>query len=140
VGDQLLKYFSVTQQKDFFIWSKKLGFVFNVNPDIAFNIRIPHYGFLIGAIVLFSIFTFQYISAWRKRERVLIWGYGLFLVGALSNLIDRFIYGYVVDYFFFAPFSYLNLADVAIVAGGLIFLVEIVRNQFFKHKSRKKSS
>ncbi|MCX7557965.1 signal peptidase II [Sulfitobacter sp. F26204] len=56
---------------------------------------------------------------------------GLLVGGALANVVDRLIYGYVLDFLnnsccgFNNPFVY-NLADVFIFAGaiGLIFLAE----------------
>ncbi len=138
--DQFLKYLSVSQQHDFFIWAKKLGFVFNINPDIAFNIQIPRYGFIISVTIFFALFIWQYVFAWRAKEKLLIWGYALFIIGALSNLIDRVIYGYVVDYLYFAPVSYLNLADIAIVVGALMFGGQILYGRLrglFKRKKPK---
>lgn len=50
-------------------------------------------------------------------------GAGLMLIGALSNLIDRWNYGYVIDGFFFGPWwPVFNLADVAITVGLLLYL------------------
>ncbi len=42
------------------------------------------------------------------------------IAGALSNLFDRYYYGYVIDYFDLAYFSVFNLADLMIVAGALL--------------------
>jgi signal peptidase II len=49
------------------------------------------------------------------------------MVGALSNLLDRAILGYVVDYvnIFFWPI--FNLADCLIVAGVLLYLFGEIR-------------
>lgn len=48
---------------------------------------------------------------------------GIILLGAASNLLDRFLYGGVVDYLHIIVPSVINLADVMIVAGvaGLFF-------------------
>jgi lipoprotein signal peptidase len=48
------------------------------------------------------------------------------ILGATSNLADRFQYGYVIDYFDLKYFTVFNLADVLIV-GGTIGLLWFLR-------------
>ena len=45
------------------------------------------------------------------------------LFGAISNIIDRFKYGYVVDYFDLKYFTVFNLADTMIVCGVFCLLI-----------------
>lgn len=46
----------------------------------------------------------------------------IFIVaGALSNIIDRFLHGYVVDYLKFGFWPTFNLADVFIVLGIIVY-------------------
>lgn len=51
----------------------------------------------------------------------------LLFAGALSNLIDRLIYGHVVDYFRVAT-GIINLADVLITAGFALYLWNMRKN------------
>ncbi|THF47060.1 signal peptidase II [Allorhizobium terrae] len=58
-------------------------------------------------------------------------GYCLIIAGAFGNIIDRFTYGYVVDYILFHTetwsFAVFNLADSLITVGaGLILLQELL--------------
>ena len=58
-------------------------------------------------------------------------GFALVIGGAVGNLIDRAMYGYVIDYFLFHTpvwsFAVFNLADAAITIGaGLIILDEFL--------------
>jgi len=48
----------------------------------------------------------------------------LIVIGGLSNLFDRLILGYVIDWIYlpFFPFSVLNLADIYITL-GLLFTI-----------------
>ena len=52
--------------------------------------------------------------------------YGLLLGGVFGNLVDRLIYGYVIDFLDFIIFGFnfaiFNLADVAIVCGALMLV------------------
>ena len=69
------------------------------------------------------------VVVWILRERKLadILPLGLVLGGALGNIRDRLINGYVIDYAdlhfgTFRPFLIFNLADAAITIGVLIIL------------------
>lgn len=53
----------------------------------------------------------------------------ILLGGAISNLVDRLRFGYVVDYIDLKAFPVFNLADVAIILGSLMLLVEIFRKK-----------
>ncbi len=69
------------------------------------------------------------VAVWLWRERLVgdIAALGLVLGGALGNIYDRAVLGYVVDYAdlhfgSFRPFLIFNLADTAITVGVLIVL------------------
>ncbi len=63
----------------------------------------------------------------KETKRADILPLGLVLGGALGNIVDRALYGYVVDYADlhfgeFRPFLIFNLADAAITIGVLLIL------------------
>lgn len=64
----------------------------------------------------------------RKGKAVLALGLALVLGGAIGNLIDRVLYGYVVDFllFYWRDWSYpaFNVADSAITCGALLILFD----------------
>lgn len=63
---------------------------------------------------------------WRSRPQGLFGiGLALVLAGAVGNLIDRLLLGYVIDFFelLFVRFAIFNVADIAVTAGcGLCIL------------------
>ncbi len=63
------------------------------------------------------------MSRWEQA------GYGLVLAGAVGNGIDRFVNGYVVDFFNFVwiRFPVFNVADVAINIGVACLLMGLLR-------------
>ena len=80
---------------------------------------------LVGVTALISIVVF----VWMLREKLLgeILALGLVLGGALGNIRDRYLYGYVIDYADlhigdFRPFLIFNVADAAITIGVVIIL------------------
>jgi len=73
------------------------------------------------------------VLVWMFRERLMgeIFGLSLILGGALGNIVDRSMLGYVVDYAdfhigTFRPFLIFNLADAAITIGVVIILARSI--------------
>lgn len=56
---------------------------------------------------------------WRRRSGPALQqaGFALIVAGALGNLTDRLVRGYVVDFIHVAHWPVFNVADAAIVAG-----------------------
>lgn len=69
------------------------------------------------------------VAVWMMREKAFgdILALALVLGGALGNIRDRYLYGYVIDYADlhfgdFRPFLIFNVADAAITIGVVIIL------------------
>ncbi|SOE17960.1 signal peptidase II [Hoeflea halophila] len=101
------------------------------NEGIAFSMLggLPDTALLMltGLVIVFVLFLW-----WRTppERRIAHLGYALIIGGALGNLIDRAVYGHVVDYILFHTatwsFAVFNLADAFISIGaGLIVLDEV---------------
>lgn len=90
----------------------------SLNPGIAFGL-FKNQGrfFLIPAFLAVLLIFLVYLKT-SKEKTAFRWGLLLILTGAVSNLIDRIVYGSVIDYLLLAKFPYsFNLADSAILAG-----------------------
>ena len=92
-----------------------------LNPGAAFGMFAYNRLFFIAiAVVVIGIII------WARREILALpWevkaGCGLFLGGAIGNLIDRARQGLVIDFFDFRIWPVFNIADIAICIGvGLI--------------------
>jgi signal peptidase II len=87
-----------------------------------------------GLIALVTAVTaFVGWLAWKSEPRQVMAriGFALIIAGAIGNLIDRLLYGHVVDYVFFHTpvwsFAVFNFADACITVGaGLVILQEAV--------------
>ena len=87
-------------------------------------------GWVLGLIVVSLIiisFIIYYISKNSPKNKAEVVGYSLILGGAFGNLLDRIIYGYVVDFLDFYIFGYdypiFNLADSFIFVGVVILVI-----------------
>lgn len=68
---------------------------------------------------------------WRSTQALVRAGLALCIGGALSNAVDRLLYGAVADFFHFHwqaySFYIFNIADVAITVGVLLLVLDIVQ-------------
>lgn len=105
-----------------------------------FNIvRVHNYGVTFGmlygmltpiVISILSILVLSVLLYWGNKERYILPYAILVSFGALGNIHDRLIYGYVVDFldFFWYGFHWpaFNIADCAIVFGNVNILLMIL--------------
>ena len=88
-------------------------------------------GSLILAILsaIFLIFFIKYIVDLKKLSMFSVFDFSLLLAGIMGNMLDRFIRGFVVDFFDFVVFSYdypvFNVADIFIVVGIILLLINM---------------
>lgn len=84
----------------------------------------------------------SYIKKEQHINNLMIFSYGFLIGGILGNLIDRLFRGYVVDFFHFYIFGYdypvFNIADILIVVGISLMLIEVIRGEINELKSRRK--
>lgn len=103
------------------------------NTGIAFSFLEGKLTFIIGMSFLVLFFLFFYLKK-KKSNWIEVLCYGMLIGGAIGNLVDRIVYGYVIDFFDFTLFRYqfpiFNVADMCIVIGifGLLFV------SFFENK------
>jgi signal peptidase II len=109
-----------------------LDVVFAKNPGISYSLlpaksEAGRFGLVIAAVVVtMCLLVWLYRSATRTTAVAL----GMIIGGGLGNAYDRFAYGFVADFYHFHldGFSWyvFNLADVAVVAGVGLLLLESV--------------
>jgi signal peptidase II len=132
--DQIVKYAVETrlplyEQVDLIPF---LALVHSRNTGVAFSLLSGVDGMWLSLFVL-AIVIFMIVLALRTAADQIFarLGFALIIGGAVGNLIDRFLRGYVVDYVYFHTpgwsFAIFNLADAFITIGaGLIILEEFL--------------
>lgn len=90
--------------------------MFSAFQDYLLYVRVA----IIGGLI--SYILFATVSSYRR------WCFLLVTVGALGNVLDHFIYGHVVDMFYFKFWGYsfpvFNVADSVIFVGIVLLLAE----------------
>lgn len=83
---------------------------------------------LINLLILGIIFRFMFAQIERIDKKTML-ALNLILAGGISNLIDRIVRGFVVDYIDVSPifkFPVFNLADMCIFFGWIMLVISIV--------------
>ena len=127
VLDQFIKWFAIdfVERGGFFIW-KFFEFGLYKNEGIAFGIKIPQEVFYVLVVFIIYFIYQKFKKEINKKDLLVITSLVFIGSGAVSNIIDRILRGYVVDYLHFFNISAFNLADVVIVIGiGLLIGKEL---------------
>ena len=134
--DQLVKYWTISYIKPVStipLLENVFHLTYIENRGAAFSILQGQKWFLvcITMIVLAMVFV-----AFRKKmivHKTGEWALLLITGGAIGNLIDRIVRGFVVDTFDFRliNFPVFNVADIFVVCGGILLIFYIL----FKHPS-----
>lgn len=125
--DMLTKYF-FTDVYNLVIIKNIVSFYYKENTGASFSMLEGHTylltilsSLLIVAIVLFDIFH-------KSKNKLYTLSFALILTGAIGNLIDRVIFGYVRDFIRldFVNFAIFNIADSCLTIGAILFCIYIM--------------
>lgn len=138
VADQVIKIFVSANLKEIgsvSVIDNLLSFTYVENNGVAF-------GSFAGNRWIFVVLTAALIAAiliymFKKKplSKLFYASVALIIGGGIGNLIDRIMYGYVVDYIslsFFPPVC--NFADYCITAGTVLLMIYVL---FFTGTSKK---
>ena len=116
-----------------------IDFIYTENTGAAFGMLSNNTWFLIGftavfivAFVLFDIFNHS--KNWFYRI-----GYVLVLAGAIGNLVDRIMFGFVRDFIAISFFPFIfNVADIFVTVGTVLLMIYVVFYMFNADTKEKK--
>ena len=121
--DRLLKTYAKLADPEISLISDIFIFRYEENPYIAFS--LPLSGPLLSLVIASIIFALIILARDRyKKESAELIPIIFIIFGAASNLYDRLLHGFVIDYLYLRYFTVFNLADSLIVlsTGYLLLL------------------
>ncbi len=137
VLDQMTKYLAIAKLKDkdpFVIIDGVFELNYLENRGMAFGmLQNKQILFFILGIVILAALVFYYIRVPNTKRMKPIRGVMIVIAaGAIGNMIDRLLLGYVVDFFYFKliNFPIFNVADIYVVVG--IFFIAFMIFFFYK--------
>jgi signal peptidase II len=133
---------SIPVMGDFF----RLTFIYN--PGMAFGMRLGNTYLFLALSIFAAGLVFHYLYRFRNEDWVLQLSLSMIAAGAVGNLLDRFLYGKVVDFLDFEfpdiiipPFNFIglsfngyslyrwpvfNVADMAVTGGIILLMIYII--------------
>ena len=130
--DQLTKYLITSFLDKELIITSFFSLFLTKNTGISFGMlqSVPWLPMIISllVVVLTPIFYSKIPKHWPLQI-----GIALVVGGAAGNLIDRILFGAVIDFLAFSFWPAFNIADTAIVCGGTTVLIA----NYFDEKKRK---
>lgn len=138
--DQITKYFAKmylygNEPKEFI--KGVAEFIYAENTGVAFSLFSGgRWFFIILIIVLVVVCLAVMFNKYGQKNLWLYWSLGVIVSGAIGNLIDRIINGYVVDFInpTFINFAVFNIADCAVTLGSISLIGFLVFDMFKKEK------
>ncbi len=140
-GDQLTKHLvssSMQLGQSHEIIDNLFYFTYAQNTGVAWGMFAGHLSIF---IIIALVAAIAIIAFFRKTgENDVLTRYGLVLTfaGLAGNLIDRLFFGYVRDFIDVVIFGYnfpiFNIADMAVVIGVALIIIEIVIEEYVHGK------
>ena len=104
------------------------------NKGAAFSFLAAESGwqrYLFTGLGIAAAFVIVYLLKRHAGQRLFCWALALILGGAVGNVIDRLLYGHVIDFLDFHLSSWhfpaFNFADSAICVGAILFVLDELR-------------
>jgi len=133
------------------VWVKQnlaLNEVYRPETGLSQFVRIVHAkntGAVLGIFqnfnIVFTIIPFVFsvlILVYYRRIPQGAWmirlAMGLYLGGAIGNLIDRLTVGYVIDFISIGSLPIFNIADLSIILGMILFILGVIELEEHRKK------
>ena len=106
-----------------------IHFTYVENTGAAFGIFENNSGMLSTiSILLFLFITYLVVSKRKLFTPDVIFALSCVAGGGISNVVDRFTFGFVIDYVYlkFINFAVFNIADTCVVLGTIYIGIKIL--------------
>jgi signal peptidase II len=110
------------------LWPGVMDLAYTENHGVAFSMleRLSLHPPAWALFALAFVATSALLALWFRRRRA-AWpehaGFALVVAGALGNALDRVARGHVVDFIHVRFWPVFNVADILVVAGGILLLL-----------------
>lgn len=113
--------------RDLIIMKGVFRFTYTENPGMAFGIRVGNELFLTLFATIACVLLLWVIYKSTIYSNIYKYALGAILGGAIGNLIDRVIYGKVIDFIYIEIINWpvFNIADIAVTFGMILGILQI---------------
>ncbi len=128
--DQFSKYLAAKylQNGAVTIIKNFVQFRYAENTGMAFSMFSGARWIFVGLTIVICAVGLWYLFSDRCNDLWYYWSIGVIISGGIGNLIDRALYGYVVDFIepLFVDFAIFNIADSAVTCGAAVLIVKMI--------------
>lgn len=137
VMDQITKYLfsAYGYSGDFSIFKLQLTKNFGIGFGLL-NFPMARWFLVILTVLIITAIVYYYCRD-RSNNFLFIFPLSLILGGALGNLIDRIMYGFVIDFIDFGFWPSFNIADSAVTIGIILLIIYFYKNSYKTTKKGK---
>jgi len=127
IVDRISKWLAINilPREGVFIIPNMTGFILERNQGIAYSIFLPPTFLIIFIVIIIVILITFLMRAYRRGEAEAVTALSLIIIGAVSNLLDRLQYDYVVDMIVLTSWPVFNLADLFILVGAGWLVIKV---------------
>ncbi len=126
--DQISKYIAVKHlETPVSLIGEIFMLEYTENPGMAFGLPMPYWILLFGSIFLLILIIFIAKKELDLSKFPARFSVALIVGGALGNIIDRIVNGYVVDFIKIWRWPNFNVADIFITVGILLIIIFYAR-------------
>ena len=102
-------------------YAENVGVSFSMLSNTPASLRRPLViGMQLCALAIVLVFWLRFDHQRRLLSNI---AFSLIVAGALGNLLDRGLWGFVVDFIHLRRWPIFNIADTLVVTGGLLLLM-----------------
>ena len=131
VLDRFFKFLAINKYLDepISIFGNWFQLEFIPNYFIAFSLPLSGIwlNILIFLLILVIFYYIIHIIWTRKKYDFQSLALTIILLGAISNMLDRFRYGFVIDYLDLEYFTVFNIADALVTIGVISFIIALYK-------------
>lgn len=137
--DQITKYLAKTylQNEAKVFIPNIVQFRYAENTGMAFSLFSGARWIFVVLTAIICIVGLWYLFSNRCQSLWYYWSIGVIISGGIGNLIDRALYGYVVDFIepLFVDFAIFNIADSAVTCGAAVLIICLIVDAFRDKKN-----
>lgn len=140
--DQITKYFASARLGDGHI-ARLIPHIAQLhyaeNTGMAFSMFTGARWIFVALTIIVCLGVLYYLFSNKCKSLWLYWSLGVVVSGGIGNLIDRILYGFVVDFIepIFIDFAIFNIADCAVTLGAIVLIGYLVVDVFVTAKKEK---
>jgi signal peptidase II len=128
IVDRLSKYLvfnNLFEGQSIALVPKMLHLTLVLNTGAAFGLlRDRNYFFVASSFIVIALIL-GYVLLGKARDPVVLSALALILGGAVGNLADRMIFGYIIDFIDLRIWPVFNIADSAITIGSALLIMRL---------------